>query len=937
MKGLITFLFISASYAISAQHIIPVLINGKYGFTTPENKIVLEAKYDSIGLFGSYKTITDKRSVPYGSYMLPNLALVYRDSGWTLINKEYQELYKPEGIKKPRVRGFPNYYSPTDENATAKEIFKIEDPSSENWGLYNSKQDTFTGLIYELETKGSPFRYGSHPKKIGKHLVAKRVDQRYDLIDTQTGLPILNGLAALMQICGDKFRYKDLQEVWFLYNARTKETREIPFKKFSKVHRAPQETRGRYVMESDRHLNCRLEFIEFISENGKRGLANMDFNIVIEPLYSKLLLYDDRIVATLKDSNNIESLHFLDMRGQKLPLDNAKTIYSLGGTYYKYSEDDKNWKLINKQGLHIDRNIYTEIKANQQYIQYKKDKTAGIFNKQFESIIEYEADEVYALIDSRCKSEFFLDCTKAYVVKQNDKCGIIDREGKLLVKMQYRYISLAHEGHFKVENQAEKVGLIDKQGKVLLPTKYDRIYADYRKDEKYYKCYLDNKEVARYDLELNKLLTDEEVKFNKKYPSKFALNSESIPGGFVLTDKIGNKVSETIYDKIIRYPVGSNVYMTVGFFYDSKTMDIYNDTGKKISEEQTTYDNIDKINHFGAQLYLKQGNAMIVTVNGNQGILKSDGKYLSAPKKGRKVYRNKFHVFVQDPDEGLRVYNLSLEEPFPFAMTYFKSRAYGKYYIIGKIIDKKIVNSKTEFISKYGIVDKQGKELLPFIYEKLYYAGKICGQILDDKGQLKSIVFDRDYSIIYEGTHPAITYVDLHKKEIGYATKDTLYTIDLEGKLKKKEGPPESKIETFYFRTVEDDILLADVNHKVIASSKKEQVYFYPGSVPKLSDNRHLVLLQNRILLIDNIGEILAELPCDKLWQPVTHEHAMVDLENNFMTPGPREYSKKLEKNYNQAKLSDEEMQNIENHLLKITHEGKTYYYDWLKLKAYKF
>ncbi|MFK7983681.1 MAG: WG repeat-containing protein, partial [Saprospiraceae bacterium] len=62
-----------------------------------------------------------------------------------------------------------------------------------------------------------------------------------------------------------------------------------------------------------------------------------------------------------------------------------------------------------------------------------------------------------------------------YPVKINQKWGLIDRNGELVVAPQYEVIGTPQKFGYTLMQQAGKIGLLDKQGKLLMPANYTEI------------------------------------------------------------------------------------------------------------------------------------------------------------------------------------------------------------------------------------------------------------------------------------------------------------------------------------------------------------------------------------------------------------------------------------------------------------------------------
>jgi hypothetical protein len=108
------------------------------------------------------------------------------------------------------------------------------------------------------------------------------------------------------------------------------------------------------------------------------------------------------------------------------------------------------------------KQMYDSIISKDNFFIVKKNNKYGLLDKNFKLVIPVEYDLIY-----------FYD-NDYFKVKKNNKFGIYDKNSKLVIPVEYDDVDI-YNGNFKVQKN-NKYGLYDKNFKLVIPVEYDLIY-----------------------------------------------------------------------------------------------------------------------------------------------------------------------------------------------------------------------------------------------------------------------------------------------------------------------------------------------------------------------------------------------------------------------------------------------------------------------------
>lgn len=319
---------------------------------------------------------------------------------------------------------------------------------------------------------------------------------------------------------------------------------------------------------------------------------------------------------------------------------------------------------------------------------------------------------------------------KYFVLYNNeDKVGVIDREGKEIIPPKYTdiyipnplkdvFICFNGEERYIVNSNDEEIftdyqdvsGLVTSEDSLLV---LENNVLKYKKNELYGLINLDGK-----------MLTEpiyEEVSSLKNRPGRILVKKDDRYG---VLDTNGKVVVPVLYYSIIgdEYCEEENGYQNTGFIVSNKSKTgilygYYNSNGRKILE--TKYESISRILE-----YNDNSTYLIVMSNGKKGVLRNGRKLIDLNYQDVMYSRN------------------------------------SKIFIVNKN-------------GKYGFFAKNGKEIL----EPKYEAYEIAGEYISVKENDKNVLYDINGNYIDQKNYKSILEVGNSSYFIAISEKDNSYSI----------------------------------------------------------------------------------------------------------------------------------------------------------------
>ncbi len=348
--------------------------------------------------------------------------------------------------------------------------------------------------------------------------------------------------------------------------------------------------------------------------------------------------------------------------------------------------------------------------------------TKKLFSNQYYYV--NDAGEKFGPYDSVRLDEFG---NSDYVwVYQNGKCGMLDADGKQVVPCEYDFVQTPINGYFIVQNEIDGTtkalyGIVDPEGKLVVPVKYDDLY-------------IKNHHIAQSGDGFYCLCISGEYDECKPYGEDYFIVSQD--GKWGLIDKNGNQVLACEYDEIKPVSLGtlSNPYR------------------------------VDEKGKVG--LALRKGNGWGMASRHGKVIVPC--KYKEEPQ----IFKN----FVGLSSGGYK-------GPHTLFTMNGNQISSTKYYVEAHYIDSgevvvSVKDPKNEKRELYGLLDKDGNEILPCmsfsmpvaINERFFDVG---GKIFDTKTYTLG---EQSYGPIYEENGYIICQEIKHKHD-----EEPMYTV-IDGK-----------------------------------------------------------------------------------------------------------------------------------------------------------
>ncbi len=294
------------------------------------------------------------------------------------------------------------------------------------------------------------------------------------------------------------------------------------------------------------------------------------------------------------------------------------------------------------------------------------------------------------------------------------KEGLIDINGNMVLELTYDYIGNYDQGYFRF-NKNEKMGMLDKLGDVVVEPKYDRIYDI---EDNQIKVGLDDKE-GIIDLKGNEII---EVKYDLiDYPRdgyyRFKKGKEF---GYITEDKKEILLPE--YDYLSSFCEGVSV-----FERDGK----YGIMDKDFKEIVTGYDYMNEFYYNDITTYEKDGKKGIID---NKGHELTEAVYDSIHISNYIWGYKDLLMASKDGKSGLIDRNGNAISPFKYDFLIPISNDYIKFNIGGTYGHGEIYGGK------WGILDKNGKELIVATYDEIGYDISPFGNISAKKNEKYGII-----------------------------------------------------------------------------------------------------------------------------------------------------------------------------------------------------
>lgn len=339
------------------------------------------------------------------------------------------------------------------------------------------------------------------------------------------------------------------------------------------------------------------------------------------------------------------------------------------------------------------------------------------------------------------------------MVKKDDKCGCVDKTGKVVIPLNYDYIDIFSEG-LAIARKNDKFGFIDRSGNEVVPFIYD-YPASFKEGMAMVERANKKGFVDKTGKEVVPLIYDVADYFHEGLARVAKNGQDGHPAHFGFVDKEGKEV----------------IPLTYSFAWD------FNEGLASVSKKLPSEGNSDYPYQYNVKFGFidKTGKEIIPFVYDYAGSF-SDGfarmgkqdKRGFVDKAGNEVFISNSYDGLYDVHKGLAEVQAKDIDKRGFVDTTGKEVIKPAYYVVSLFIEGlSCVYEK----GKGGYIDKTGKEVIPLIYD---FAG-------DFSEGLSSVGKDRKYGFIDRAGNEVIPFIFEYAQDfsegLAWVKKDGKWSI----------------------------------------------------------------------------------------------------------------------------------------------------------------
>ena len=338
--------------------------------------------------------------------------------------------------------------------------------------------------------------------------------------------------------------------------------------------------------------------------------------------------------------------------------------------------------------------------ASEEIVKDLKEENLNTTNKSSE-IEKQSSQKTYTVINGK-NYELISDNKNAFIIKENEKYGLITPDGKILLKSEYDNIIYLSTDIFRIEIK-EKVGLYI-FNLFLSKIEYDNV--EYI--ENYIYTTIENK-MGLLNNEGKKLLDCEYEKIQNINNFLFIVTKDNELG---LVDQTGKKILSNSYDSI---DLIENNLIKVGM---NGLYGLFSTTGEEILKIEYEF------------IFIQPSGNIVISKNGKSELLNSNGKIISKKKFDTiGEFYDDFVYFKEENKYGLldKEGNIFLKAIFSYPI--YVSKLNESIYIL-KLDTEDNYSREGNQNLQFGLVDKNGNILLNPNYNELYFEENKDNKIL---------------------------------------------------------------------------------------------------------------------------------------------------------------------------------------------------------------
>lgn len=200
--------------------------------------------------------------------------------------------------------------------------------------------------------------------------------------------------------------------------------------------------------------------------SSRKGMIDTLGNVVLNPIYNRVLVYDSVLLLT-KD----EKYSFLNRESRSLSIEyDQYKLLPTNPTIFAVKSNDL-WGFVNQSGELIVDFFYESIdypplrgySLENKYIKVLKNNKLGLIDTSFNEVLPIEFSSI---------SVYNLDKKDFFILTKDEKMGVFDDKLNSIIPIQYERIFPSQGMNTFLVKENEKWGVIDLNGKVLFPTEY---------------------------------------------------------------------------------------------------------------------------------------------------------------------------------------------------------------------------------------------------------------------------------------------------------------------------------------------------------------------------------------------------------------------------------------------------------------------------------
>ena len=209
-----------------------------------------------------------------------------------------------------------------------------------------------------------------------------------------------------------------------------------------------------------------------VCKNGKCGMIDKNGKTIIE-LENKHVYSNETDIICVE--NRYGKIGFYDIEGKLIIPFEYKAVHKTNlykeGLGVVKNEENK-WGYINKEGeVVIPFKYKNALNFQNGYAQVYLDKKIFYINKEGEKVLPFvEKTKQKELLEKFDKYDKYTYKDGVYYVIDNQKEGIVDTNGKIIVPIEYKLVYLEKNGYYKAENLDGEYAFYKKDGTLLYKT-----------------------------------------------------------------------------------------------------------------------------------------------------------------------------------------------------------------------------------------------------------------------------------------------------------------------------------------------------------------------------------------------------------------------------------------------------------------------------------